>query len=134
MDRYPLEARNRPGRHSRASFAMTDDTQLTPVPDSFLAIWSGARGRLLVPAEHVRARYDLCEDLATHLQSSAQALHHDDGLSEFDVLSRMQTGLASPEAGLSADEAHWIAWRLAEIMRWQDAAEGLTLPASSARP
>jgi hypothetical protein len=104
------------------------DEQLTPLPDSFLAIWSGARGRLLAPAQEVRARYELCEDLANHLQASAQALHHDDGLAEFDVLSRVQTGLSTPDAGLSIEEALWVARRLAELMRWGDVGEQLTSP------
>lgn len=107
---------------------MTDDAQLSPLPDSFLAIWSGARGRLLAPAEQIRARYELCEDLANHLQASAQALHHDDGLAELDVLSRVQAGLSTPDAGLSLEEALWVARRLAEILKWPDAAEGLCLP------
>jgi hypothetical protein len=98
---------------------MSDHPQLTPLPDSFLAIWSGARGRLLAPAEQVRARYDLCEDLASHLQSSAQALHHDDGLAQNDVLSRIQRGLAQPDAGFSGEESWWVVKRLAELLRWQ---------------
>lgn len=106
---------------------MSFDQQLTPLPDSFLALWTGARGRLLAPAEQVRARYELCEDLASHLQASAQALHHDDGLAELDVLSRIQAGLSTPDAGLSADEALWVARRLAELLRWQDAADGLSV-------
>lgn len=96
---------------------MSDD-QLTPLPASFLALYAGARGRLLEPAATVRARYELCEDLASHLTASAQALHHDDGLAEDDVLRRIHTGLANPASGLSDGEAGWLVHRLAELLRW----------------
>ena len=96
---------------------MSDD-QLTPLPDSFLALYAGARGRLLEPIAHVRARYDLCEDLANHLVAPAQAAHHDDGLSEDDLLWRFHAGLSQPEAGMSRDEATWVVRRLAELLRW----------------
>lgn len=96
---------------------MSDD-QLPPLPASFLALYAGTRGRLLEPAATVRARYELCEDLAGHLVASAQALHHDDGLAEDEVLRRVHAGLASPDSGLSAAEAGWLVQRLAELLRW----------------
>jgi hypothetical protein len=99
---------------------MSDD-QLTPLPASFLALHTGARGRLLTAAATVRARYELCEDLAGHLVSSAQGLHHDDGLAEDDVLARIHAGLANPESGMDEGEASWVVQRLAELLRWQDA-------------
>jgi hypothetical protein len=94
------------------------DDQLTPVPDSFLALYRGARGRLLEPAATVRERYELCEDLANQVMPAAQALHHDDGLAEDDVLGRIQAGLAHPDAGLREGEATWVVTRLAELLRW----------------
>ena len=96
---------------------MSDD-QLTPLPASFLALYQGARGRLMDSAAHVRERYELCEDLANQLVAMAQALHHDERLAEDEVLGRMHTGLAQPEAGLREDEARWVVTRLAELLRW----------------
>ncbi len=106
------------------------DDQLTPLPDSFLAIWTGARQRLLKPAAEVRQRYDLCEDLANHLQASAQALLHDDGLTEDDVLQRIVLGLSQEGSGLTPDEGVWVARRLAELLNWP--ADGLVNPPAPA--
>lgn len=94
------------------------DDQLTPLPDSFLILYTGARGRLLEPAQQVRARYELCEDLANHLVTPAQAAHHDDGLAEEDLLLRFHVGLSQPESGIRTDEAVWIVRRLAELLNW----------------
>ena len=45
---------------------MDDDNQIH-VPPSFMAVYSDARQRLLEKPAVVRARYELCEDLAGHL-------------------------------------------------------------------
>lgn len=94
------------------------EDQLTPLPESFLKLYQGLRGRLLEPAAAVRARYELCEDLAQQVVPAAQALHHDDGLAEDDVLGRIGAALAQPEAGLRDGEAVWVVTRLAELLRW----------------
>ncbi|MBK7614279.1 MAG: hypothetical protein KA375_02935 [Vitreoscilla sp.] len=96
---------------------MSED-QLTPVPESFLKLYQGLRNRLLEPAATVRARYEFCEDLANQVMPMAQALHHDDGLAEDEVLTRVGKGLANPASGLREDEAVWVATRLAELLRW----------------
>lgn len=92
--------------------------QLPWIPDSFAALYQGQRGKLMVLVEELRARYELCEDLAQQLVSTAQALHHDDGLAEDDVLGRMQAALSVPDSGLREDEAGWVVTRLAELLRW----------------
>jgi hypothetical protein len=94
------------------------DDQLTPIPESFLKLYQGLRNRLLEPAATVRARYELCEDLANQVMPMAQALHHDERLAEDEVLGRIGTGLAHPDSGLSEDEARWVVMRLAELLRW----------------
>ncbi len=96
---------------------MSDD-QLTPLPESFLAL--AGSGRRLSRAELAewRGRYELCEDLANHLVPSAQALLHDDGLAEEDVLWRCHQGLAQPASGLQPGEAGWVVQRLAELLHW----------------
>lgn len=70
------------------------------------------------PMDEVRARYELCEDLAGHLVGSAQALHHDDGLAEEDVLLRCLQALQQPASGLQPGEGAWVVQRLAELLRW----------------
>ena len=54
---------------------MDNDNQILP-PPSFIALYSDARGRLRESPDVVRARYELCEDLATHLVEQAQTLYH----------------------------------------------------------
>ena len=94
------------------------EEQLSPLPASFVAVYAGPGGRLSQGVAQVRARYELCEDLASHLSPSAQALHHDDGLGEDDVLLRCHAGLNNPASGLSPGEADWVVRRLAELLRW----------------
>lgn len=113
-----------PGRAAAASVgmgynrAMSFDDQSTPLPESFLRLHSGWRGKLLRPLAELRERHELCEDLANHLVASAQALQHDVGLSEDEVLQRCHQGLAQPEAGLAEGEPAWVVCRLAELLRW----------------
>lgn len=96
---------------------MSDD-QLTPLPDSFLALQGPRPPRGDAARAELRARYELCEDLAAHLSGSAQALCHDDGLPEEEVLWRCHAGLSQPASGLSPGEAAWVVRRLAELLRW----------------
>ena len=46
------------------------------VPPSFMAVYSDARNRLTEKPAVVRTRYELCEDLASHLVEHAQTLYH----------------------------------------------------------
>lgn len=94
------------------------DDQLTPMPESFLALGGGRPLRGQAAQAELRARYELCEDLANTLVPSAQALLHDDGLTEEDVLWRCHLGLAQPAAGLQPGEAGWVVRRLAELLNW----------------
>lgn len=96
-----------------------DDYQIQ-IPPSFHALHADARGRLRVPLDELRARYDLCEDMAQLLVERSQATHHDQGASQDLVLARTHAGLADPASGFSADEAGWIVTRLAELLRWPD--------------
>ncbi|CAN7686125.1 hypothetical protein LJR290_005541 [Variovorax sp. LjRoot290] len=96
---------------------MSDDYQIH-IPPSFFAIYTDARQRLREPLATVRARYEVCEDLANHLVQHAQLLHHVEVPSEEEILLRIHAGLNSPEAGVSAAEAGWIVQRLAELLGW----------------
>lgn len=97
---------------------MYDHNQLD-VPDSFMALHMVA-GRLKpgLTRGHVTARYELCEDLAQHLQEYARAQHHDHGLPEADVLRRCHQGLLVGSSNFSAPESAWVVRRLAELADW----------------
>lgn len=96
---------------------MHDDNQIL-VPPSFIALYSDARARLRAPASEVRARYELCEDLANHLVEHAQTLYHVQAPSEAEILRRIHAGLAGPDSGVAPPEALWITSRLAELLQW----------------
>lgn len=96
---------------------MDNENQIT-VPASFLAVYSDARGRLHAQIDTVRARYELCEDLASALVEQAQTLYHLQTPSESEVLLRIHTGLGSADSGLQPGEATWATMRLAELLAW----------------
>lgn len=98
-----------------------DDNQIQ-VPPSFVALYSDARQRLREPPAVVRARYELCEDLACHLVEQAQQLYHGGARSEEGVLLGIHAGLAAPGACVSPQEARWITLRLAELLDWRSPA------------
>ena len=88
---------------------MSADNQFE-VPSTF-PVPAGA-GRRLTHAE-IRSRYDLCEDLATHLQEFCETRRGGLGLSRDDCLLRCHAGLADAASGVAAAEARWIVERLA---------------------
>lgn len=96
---------------------MDNENQIT-VPPSFLAVYSDARGRLREHIDTVRARYELCEDLASALVEQAQTLYHMQTPSESEVLLRIHAGLGSADSGLQPGEATWATMRLAELLAW----------------
>lgn len=96
---------------------MSDDYQIL-IPPSFEAVYADARGRLSVPRDTFRARYELCEDMAQLLVERSQDIHHGQGVAEDIILERTQAGLASEGAGFSAAEAAWVTTRLAELLGW----------------
>lgn len=96
---------------------MSDDNQII-VPPSFIALYSDARQRLREPADVVRARYELCEDLAGLLVDQAQTLYHTDAPSEAGILRQMHQGLCAAGSAVTTDEATWVVCRLAELLEW----------------
>ena len=98
---------------------MSDDYQID-IPPSFFALYTDPqRQRLREPIATVRARYEICEDLATHLIEHARILAHVEVPSDDEVLQRIHDGLRSPDAGVSVEEARWVVLRLAELLGWQ---------------
>ena len=74
---------------------MSDDYQID-IPPSFFALFTNPhQQRLREPIETVRARYEACEDLATHLVEHARILSHVEVPSEDEVLHRIHAGLRS---------------------------------------
>ncbi|MDQ7955638.1 MAG: hypothetical protein RET84_07005 [Pseudomonadota bacterium] len=100
-----------------------DESQIQP-PPSFLALHTDPRRqRLSLPLAEVRARYELCEDLAQALTEHARALSQGGTVSDNEVLQRCHAGLATPESGLSPAEAEWVVRRLAELLDWSQPAD-----------
>ena len=97
---------------------MSDESQLV-VPLSFQALFVET-GRLkpTVPRAHVLERYEFCEDLATMLMDHASTKKWELGVTEADVIERIHRGLLGGEAGVVANEARWVATRLAELLGW----------------
>ncbi len=101
-----------------------DDNQIL-IPDSFTALFVPPGGtRLKVPAAEVRQRYELCEDLAHMLTEQASARLHELGVTEWDVLARMEQGLAAEGSPVAPHEARWVIRRLAELLGWEDPGPG----------
>ncbi len=96
---------------------MFEGNQLTVAP-SFAALHADRSGRLRTPAAEVLARYELCEDLASHLVEQAQILYHREAPSEAGVLLGMHAALRDGGV-LSAPEAGWVVQRLAELLEWK---------------
>ena len=96
---------------------MTDEYQIE-VPPSFIALFVDARKRLTIPLRELRQRYEACEDLAQQLIDHAEQLRHASDLPGRDVLERIRAGLAAEGSAFNADEATWIARRLAELLAW----------------
>lgn len=105
----------------RYNRCMSDEYQIH-IPPSFEAVHADARGRLTLRRDDFRQRYELSEDMAQMLVAHSQALHHDQGVAEDEILARTQAGLASDGAGFNAAEAAWVTTRLAELLGWPWAA------------
>jgi len=98
-----------------------DDTHQLEVPPSFLALYTRPGGyKLTEPMAVVRERYELCEDLAQMLTAQAAARLHELGITEWDVLRKMEEGLAVEGSPVQPPEARWVVRRLAELMAWED--------------
>ena len=101
-----------------------DENQIE-IPPSFTALFLPPGGtRLKVPAAEVRARYELCEDLANMLTEQASARLHERGVTLCAVLARMEQGLAAEGSPVTAPEARWVVRRLAELQGWEDPGPG----------
>jgi hypothetical protein len=97
---------------------MYDHNQLE-IPDSFMALFlAPGRQQPSTTRAVITARYELCEDLANHLEDYARGQHHDLGIPAPEVLQRCHTGLLSAGSGINDAEAGWVVRRLAEMAGW----------------
>jgi hypothetical protein len=97
---------------------MSDDNQII-IPPSFIALFvPPGRNKPTASKAHIYERYDLCEDMANMLTEQASTKLWELGITEADVLERMERGLADPQLGLTAGEVAWVIARLAELLGW----------------
>jgi hypothetical protein len=97
---------------------MNDDCQ-TEIPRSFIDLYLPP-GSVKPTASRavIAARYEFCEDMAQMLVDPARTKLFELGVTEQDVLERMHRGLRVDGSAFSADEATWVAHRLAELLAW----------------
>ncbi len=97
---------------------MSDESQIFVAP-SFIALFiEPGRTKPSATREHIAARHEFCEDLANLLTEHASAKLFELGVTELDVLERIQRGLVTGDASVSPDEAEWVIRRLAELLGW----------------
>lgn len=108
------------GRAVRAGILpWMDDPNQIEVPPSFLALFATPSGlRLTEPMATVRARYELCEDLAQMLTEQASTAQFKSGADESEVLQVMHAGLVADGSPVQPAEAGWVVRRLAELLGW----------------
>lgn len=96
-----------------------DDPNQIEVPPSFVALFASPSGyKLTEPMATVRARYELCEDLAQALTDHASAMLFKTGGSESDVLHGIRQALSAEGSTVEPREAEWVVKRLAELLGW----------------
>jgi hypothetical protein len=97
---------------------MSDDSQII-VPPSFIALFvPPGRIKPVEAREHIAARYEFCEDLATMLVDTAQTKVWELGLAEDEILRRTHLALGTGALDVSAPEGRWVVTRLAELLGW----------------
>ena len=109
-----------------------------PLPASFQALYSDARGRLQVPIAELRARYEWCEDLAQLLVERVGLQPQDGWQDQQRLLRQCRDGLAGEAQGShgaaaqTPAEADWIVRRLAELLGW--GAPAVPGPSAGSKP
>lgn len=97
---------------------MSDEYQIE-IPQSFMALFvDPGRQNPNTSREVVAGRYELCEDMASMLTETAKNMQFSMGITERDVLERVQRGLVGDGAVVTPLEAVWVVHRLAELLGW----------------
>jgi hypothetical protein len=100
---------------------MSEDNQII-IPPSFIALFvPPGRNKPTASKAYIYERYDLCEDMANMLTEQASTKLWELGITEADVLERMERGLVDPQLGLTEGEVTWVIARLAELLGWGQA-------------
>ena len=98
---------------------MSDDNQID-IPASIIAQYvAPSRQKPSEPRHVVADRYELCEDMAIMLTETAKNMLFSLGISEHEVLVRIQRGLTGDNSVVSVPEAQWVIQRLAELLEWE---------------
>ena len=98
---------------------MSDDNQII-IPPSFIALFiEPGKSKPSASREHIQERYDLCEDMANLLTEQANNKRWELGITEADVLVRIENGITGADIGLTEPEVRWVIARLAEILGWE---------------
>ncbi|KPF47133.1 ATPase with chaperone activity [beta proteobacterium AAP121] len=105
---------------------MSEENQFQfTVPPSFIALFvPPGRSKPTETREHIAQRYELCEDLAQMLTEQANTKKWELGVTEADVLERMERGLRGAGSVVAEPEARWVVRRLAELLEWPDPGPG----------
>jgi hypothetical protein len=97
---------------------MSDDFQPI-IPPSFLALFvEPGRIKPQQSLAAIRERYGYCEDLASLLVDTSKNRKAQLGITEADVLDRIETGLRGGDVVACEKEAEWVMTRLAEMLGW----------------
>ena len=98
---------------------MSENNQID-IPASFIALFvAPSRQKPREPQHVVADQYELCEDMATMLTETAKNMQFSLGISEHEVLVRIQRGLTGDNSVVSVPEAQWVMQRLAELLEWE---------------
>lgn len=112
---------------------MEDPNQIE-VPPSFTALFASPSGyRLTEPMATVRARYELCEDLAQALTEQASTMLFKSGGAEAEVLATIHAALSADGSAVQPREAAWVVTRLGELLDWDVPPELQPPPAATRR-
>jgi hypothetical protein len=107
---------------------MSEDSQIV-VPRSFIDLFiPPGRVKPTEPREHIAERYEFCEDLAQALTETARAQVFSLGITEADVLERIEAGLQGGGAVVTGTEGTWVVRRLAELLEWPWGLQGTGRP------
>ena len=89
------------------------------IPPSFIALYvPPGRSKPSAGFEEILSRYEFCEDMANLLTETARNMQFSLGITEADVLARVQQGLVVEDSAFTSTEAQWVVCRLAELLAW----------------
>lgn len=88
------------------------------VAETFQQLYADSCERPTLSREEMQARQELCEDVAQSLSEVCLGLRFKVDASSSEALARCHEGLLTPPSSLTAAEARWVAFRIAEPLQW----------------